>query len=246
MSLQGKVALVTGASRGIGKAIAQQLAAQGAIVVGTATTEAGAQAISAYLQAINAQGVGMALDVTQANSIDGFLVAIQSQFGAPVILVNNAGITKDGLLLRMKDDDWDAVINTNLTAIFRLSKACLKGMSKARWGRIINISSVVGQMGNAGQTNYAAAKAGLEGFTRALAKEMGGRGITANCIAPGFIETDMTHALSETQQATMLANIPANRLGQPNDIAHAVVFLASDQAAYINGVTLPVNGGMYV
>ncbi|HQV80832.1 MAG: 3-oxoacyl-ACP reductase FabG [Agitococcus sp.] len=246
MSLQGKVALVTGASRGIGKAIAQQLAAQGAIVVGTATTEAGAQAISAYLQAINAQGVGMALDVTQANSIDGFLAAIQSQFGAPVILVNNAGITKDGLLLRMKDDDWDAVINTNLTAIFRLSKACLKGMSKARWGRIINISSVVGQMGNAGQTNYAAAKAGLEGFTRALAKEMGGRGITANCIAPGFIETDMTHALSETQQATMLANIPANRLGQPNDIAHAVVFLASDQAAYINGVTLPVNGGMYV
>jgi 3-oxoacyl-[acyl-carrier protein] reductase len=146
----------------------------------------------------------------------------------------------------MKDSDWDAVINTNLTAIFRLSKACLKGMSKARWGRIINISSVVGQMGNAGQTNYAAAKAGLEGFTRALAKEMGGRGITANCIAPGFIETDMTHALSETQQATMLANIPANRLGQPNDIAHTVVFLASDQAGYINGVTLPVNGGMYV
>lgn len=246
MSLQGKVALVTGASRGIGKAIAQQLAAQGAIVVGTATTEAGAQAITDYLQSANAHGVGMALDVTQADSIDDFLSAIQSQFGAPVILVNNAGITKDGLLLRMKDSDWDAVINTNLTAIFRLSKACLKGMSKARWGRIINISSVVGQMGNAGQTNYAAAKAGLEGFTRALAKEMGGRGITANCIAPGFIETDMTHALSETQQATMLANIPANRLGQPNDIAHAVVFLASDQAGYINGVTLPVNGGMYV
>jgi 3-oxoacyl-[acyl-carrier protein] reductase len=246
MSLQGKVALVTGASRGIGKAIAQQLAAQGATVVGTATTEAGAQAITDYLQSANAQGVGMALDVTQADSIDDFLSAIQSQFGAPVILVNNAGITKDGLLLRMKDSDWDAVINTNLTAIFRLSKACLKGMSKARWGRIINISSVVGQMGNAGQTNYAAAKAGLEGFTRALAKEMGGRGITANCIAPGFIETDMTHALSETQQATMLANIPANRLGQPNDIAHAVVFLASDQAGYINGVTLPVNGGMYV
>ncbi len=246
MSLQGKVALVTGASRGIGKAIAQQLAAQGAIVIGTATTEAGAQAITDYLQSANAQGVGMALDVTQADSIDDFLSAIQSQFGAPVILVNNAGITKDGLLLRMKDSDWDAVINTNLTAIFRLSKACLKGMSKARWGRIINISSVVGQMGNAGQTNYAAAKAGLEGFTRALAKEMGGRGITANCIAPGFIETDMTHALSETQQATMLANIPANRLGQPNDIAHTVVFLASDQAGYINGVTLPVNGGMYV
>jgi 3-oxoacyl-[acyl-carrier protein] reductase len=246
MSLQGKVALVTGASRGIGKAIAQQLAAQGAIVVGTATTEAGAQAISAYLQTMNAQGAGMALDVTQADSIDEFLSAIQNQFGAPVILVNNAGITKDGLLLRMKDSDWDAVINTNLTAIFRLSKACLKGMSKARWGRIINISSVVGQMGNAGQTNYAAAKAGLEGFTRALAKEMGGRGITANCIAPGFIQTDMTHGLTETQQATMLAQIPANRLGQPEEIAHAVVFLASDQAGYINGVTLPVNGGMYV
>ena len=246
MSLQGKVAIVTGASRGIGKAIAQQLAVQGAIVVGTATTEAGAQAISAYLQTMNAQGAGMALDVTQADSIDEFLSAIQNQFGAPVILVNNAGITKDGLLLRMKDSDWDAVINTNLTAIFRLSKACLKGMSKARWGRIINISSVVGQMGNAGQTNYAAAKAGLEGFTRALAKEMGGRGITANCIAPGFIQTDMTHGLTETQQATMLAQIPANRLGQPEEIAHAVVFLASDQAGYINGVTLPVNGGMYV
>lgn len=246
MSLQGKVALVTGASRGIGKAIAQQLAAQGAIVIGTATTDVGAQAISAYLQTANAQGMGMTLDVTQADTIDDFLAKIQTQFGAPVILVNNAGITKDGLLLRMKDSDWDAVINTNLTAIFRLSKACLKGMSKARWGRIINISSVVGQMGNAGQTNYAAAKAGLEGFTRALAKEMGGRGITANCIAPGFIETDMTHALTETQQATMLANIPANRLGQPDDIAHAVGFLASDQAGYINGVTLAVNGGMYV
>ena len=246
MSFQGKVALVTGASRGIGKAIAQQLAAQGAIVIGTATTEAGAQAISAYLQAQNAQGVGMALDVTQADSIDGFLAQITTQFGAPVFLVNNAGITRDGLLLRMKDSDWDAIINTNLTAIFRLSKACLKGMSQARWGRIINISSVVGQMGNAGQCNYAAAKAGLEGFSRALAKEMGGRGLTVNCIAPGFIDTDMTHALTEAQQATMLAQIPANRLGQPEDIAHAVVFLASDQAGYINGVTLAVNGGMYM
>lgn len=246
MSFQGKVALVTGASRGIGKAIAQQLAAQGAIVIGTATTEAGAQAISAYLQTQNAQGVGMALDVTQADSIDGFLAQITTQFGAPVILVNNAGITRDGLLLRMKDSDWDAIINTNLTAIFRLSKACLKGMSQARWGRIINISSVVGQMGNAGQCNYAAAKAGLEGFSRALAKEMGGRGLTVNCIAPGFIDTDMTHALTEAQQATMLAQIPANRLGQPEDIAHAVVFLASDQAGYINGVTLAVNGGMYM
>lgn len=245
MSLTGKVALVTGASRGIGKAIARQLAAQGAIVVGTATTEAGAEAISAYLQEMNAQGAGMALDVTK-DSIDAFLEQVQSRFGAPLILVNNAGITRDNLLLRMKDNDWDAVINTNLTAIFKLSKACLKGMGKARWGRIINISSVVGLMGNAGQTNYAAAKAGLEGFSRALAKEMGSRGITTNCIAPGFIATDMTHALSEAQQAAMLAQIPANRLGQPDDIAHAVVFLASDQAGYINGVTLAVNGGMYM
>lgn len=246
MSLQGKVALVTGASRGIGKAIAQQLAAQGATVIGTATTAAGAEAITAYLQGMDAKGAGMALNVTDVASLDGFLAQVQADFGAPVILVNNAGITRDGLLLRMKEDDWDAVINTNLSAIFRLSKACLKGMSKARWGRIINISSVVGQMGNAGQCNYASAKAGLEGFSRALAKEMGGRGITVNSIAPGFIATDMTHALTETQQATMLAQIPANRLGQPEDIAHAVLFLASDQAGYINGVTLAVNGGMYM
>lgn len=244
MSLQDKVAIVTGASRGIGKAIAQQLAAQGAIVVGTATSQAGAEAISQYLAAY--KGVGMVLDVTQGESIEPFVSTVQTQFGTPVILVNNAGITKDGLLLRMKDSDWDSVINTNLTAIFRLSKVCLKGMSKARWGRIVNISSVVGEMGNAGQCNYAAAKAGLEGFTRALAKEMGGRGITANCIAPGFIETDMTHALTDAQQATMLAQIPANRLGQPSDIAYAVAFLLSDQAGYINGVTLPVNGGMYM
>jgi 3-oxoacyl-[acyl-carrier protein] reductase len=246
MSLQGKVALVTGASRGIGKAIAQQLAAQGATVIGTATTEAGAEAIGDYLQALNANGAGMALDVTDSVALDAFLEQVQSRFGAPVILVNNAGITRDGLLLRMKDDDWDAVINTNLTAIFRLSKACLKGMSKARWGRIINISSVVGMMGNAGQTNYAAAKAGLEGFSRALAKEMGGRGITVNSIAPGFIATDMTHSLPEAQQAALLAQIPANRLGRPADIAYAVAFLASDHAGYINGVTIPVHGGMYM
>ncbi|MFO1374389.1 MAG: 3-oxoacyl-ACP reductase FabG [Agitococcus sp.] len=244
MSLQGKVAIVTGASRGIGKAIAQQLASQGAIVVGTATTEAGAEAISQYLAEYN--GAGLALDVTQADAIDKFLAQVQERFGTPLILVNNAGITKDGLLLRMKDSDWDAVINTNLTAIFRLSKACLKGMGKARWGRIINISSVVGQMGNAGQCNYAAAKAGLEGFSRALAKEMGSRAITVNCIAPGFIKTDMTDVLTEDQQAVMLAQIPANRLGQPEEIAYAVAFLASDQAGYINGVTLDVNGGMYM
>lgn len=244
MSLQGKVAIVTGASRGIGKAIAQQLASQGAIVVGTATTEAGAETISQYLAEYN--GAGLALDVTQADAIDKFLAQVQERFGTPLILVNNAGITKDGLLLRMKDSDWDAVINTNLTAIFRLSKACLKGMGKARWGRIINISSVVGQMGNAGQCNYAAAKAGLEGFSRALAKEMGSRAITVNCIAPGFIKTDMTDVLTEEQQAVMLAQIPANRLGQPEEIAYAVAFLASDQAGYINGVTLDVNGGMYM
>ncbi len=244
MSLQGKVAIVTGASRGIGKAIAQQLASQGAIVVGTATTEAGAETISQYLAEYN--GAGLALDVTQADAIDKFLAQVQERFGTPLILVNNAGITKDGLLLRMKDSDWDAVINTNLTAIFRLSKACLKGMGKARWGRIINISSVVGQMGNAGQCNYAAAKAGLEGFSRALAKEMGSRAITVNCIAPGFIKTDMTDVLTEDQQAVMLAQIPANRLGQPEEIAYAVAFLASDQAGYINGVTLDVNGGMYM
>lgn len=244
MSLQGKVAIVTGASRGIGKAIAQQLASQGAIVVGTATTQAGAEAISQYLAEYN--GAGLALDVTQADAIDKFLAQVQERFGTPLILVNNAGITKDGLLLRMKDSDWDTVINTNLTAIFRLSKACLKGMGKARWGRIINISSVVGQMGNAGQCNYAAAKAGLEGFSRALAKEMGSRAITVNCIAPGFIKTDMTDVLTEEQQAVMLAQIPANRLGQPEEIAYAVAFLASDQAGYINGVTLDVNGGMYM
>lgn len=244
MSLQGKVVIVTGASRGIGKAIAQQLASQGAIVVGTATTQAGAEAISQYLAEYN--GAGLALDVTQADAIDKFLAQVQERFGTPLILVNNAGITKDGLLLRMKDSDWDAVINTNLTAIFRLSKACLKGMGKARWGRIINISSVVGQMGNAGQCNYAAAKAGLEGFSRALAKEMGSRAITVNCIAPGFIKTDMTDVLTEEQQAVMLAQIPANRLGQPEEIAYAVAFLASDQAGYINGVTLGVNGGMYM
>lgn len=244
MSFQGKIAIVTGASRGIGKAIAQQLASQGAIVVGTATTQAGAEAISQYLAEY--QGAGLVLDVTQADAIDNFLAQVQQRFGTPLILVNNAGITKDGLLLRMKDNDWDAVINTNLTAIFRLSKACLKGMGKARWGRIINISSVVGQMGNAGQCNYAAAKAGLEGFSRALAKEMGSRAITVNCIAPGFIKTDMTDVLTEEQQAVMLAQIPANRLGQPEEIAHAVAFLASDQAGYINGVTLDVNGGMYM
>lgn len=242
--LHGKVAIVTGASRGIGKAIAQALAQQGATVVGTATTETGAAAINDWLQASG--GAGLMLNVTTEGAIDAFMEQVQQRFGAPVILVNNAGITRDNLLLRMKEAEWDDVIATNLTAIFKLSKACLKGMSKARWGRIINISSVVGSMGNAGQTNYAAAKAGLEGFSRALAKEMGSRGITVNSVAPGFIATDMTHVLPEAQQQAMLAQIPAARLGQPEDIAHAVTFLASDQAGYINGVTLPVNGGMYM
>ncbi|MDO8330855.1 MAG: 3-oxoacyl-ACP reductase FabG [Fluviicoccus sp.] len=244
MSLQGKVAIVTGASRGIGKAIAAKLAAQGAIVVGTATTEAGAEAINAWLS--ESGGAGMMLNVAQPGQIEAFIDAVQSRFGAPLILVNNAGITRDNLLLRMKDAEWDDVIATNLTAIFRLSKACLKGMGKARWGRIINISSVVGLMGNPGQTNYAAAKAGLEGFSRSLAREMGSRNITVNSVAPGFIATDMTHALSEAQQQAMLSQIPAGRLGQPEDIAEAVAFLAGDTAAYITGVTLPVNGGMYM
>jgi len=244
MSLQGKVAIVTGASRGIGKAIAQTLAQQGATVVGTATSEAGAAAINEWLQ--TSGGAGLMLNVTTDGAIDAFIEHVQQRFGAPVILVNNAGITRDNLLLRMKDAEWDDVIATNLTAIFKLSKACLKGMSKARWGRIVNISSVVGSMGNAGQTNYAAAKAGLEGFSRALAKEMGSRGITVNSVAPGFIATDMTHVLPEAQQQALLAQIPAGRLGQPEDIANAVAFLASDQAGYINGVTLPVNGGMYM
>ncbi len=244
MTLQGKTAIVTGASRGIGKAIARKLAEQGATVIGTATTEAGAEAINAWLS--ESGGAGLVLNVADTASIDRFLDTVQTRFGAPLILVNNAGITRDNLLLRMKDAEWDEVIATNLTAIFRLSKACLKGMGKARWGRIINISSVVGLMGNAGQTNYAAAKAGLEGFSRSLAREMGSRNITVNCVAPGFIATDMTHALTEAQQQAMLAQIPAARLGQPEDIAEAVAFLAGDAAGYITGVTLPVNGGMYM
>ena len=244
MSLNGKVAIVTGASRGIGKAIAQMLAEQGAIVVGTATTDAGAEAISSWLSPRG--GAGMVLNVAEPGRIEAFVAAVQERFGAPLILVNNAGITRDNLLLRMKDAEWDDVIATNLTAIFRLSKACLKGMGKARWGRIINISSVVGLMGNAGQTNYAAAKAGLEGFSRSLAREMGSRNITVNSVAPGFIDTDMTHALPEAQQQAMLAQIPAARLGKPEDIAAAVAFLAGDAAGYITGVTLPVNRGMYM
>ena len=240
----GKVALVTGASRGIGAAIADQLAAAGATVIGTATSEKGAAAITERLSASG--GMGMALNVTDDAQVDTTLKSITEQFGAVQILVNNAGITRDGLLMRMKADDWDAVLDTNLTSVFRLSQKVLRGMAKARNGRIISIASVVGAMGNAGQTNYAAAKAGIEGFSRSLAREIGPRGVTVNVVAPGFIQTDMTDALPDAQKEALLGNIPANRLGQPDEIAAVVRFLASDQAAYINGQTLHVNGGMYM
>ena len=245
-SLHGKVALVTGATRGIGRAIALTLGREGAIVIGTATTEAGAESITLALSEAGVAGRGVVLDVAGLSSIETVLEQITSEFGAPQIVVNNAGITRDNLMLRMKEDEWQAVINTNLTAIFRVTKASLKGMTKARWGRIINISSVVGSMGNGGQANYAAAKAGLEGFGRALAAEIASRNITVNAIAPGFIETDMTQALPEAQREKLLTQVPAGRLGQPQDIAEAVAFLASERAAYITGTTLHVNGGMYM
>jgi 3-oxoacyl-[acyl-carrier protein] reductase len=246
MSLEGKVALVTGASRGIGQAIAHALAAQGAVVVGTATSDQGAQAIGEKLAAAGYKGTGMKLDVRDPDSVAAVLAAITESYGAPAILVNNAGITADNLLMRMKDDEWDDVIGTNLSSVYRLSKAVLRGMTKGRWGRIINISSVVGGMGNAGQSNYAAAKAGMEGFTRALAREVGSRAITVNAVAPGFIDTDMTRALNDSQRSVMLEQIPLARLGQAEEIAAAVAFLASESAGYITGATLPVNGGMYM
>ena len=246
MSLEGKVALVTGASRGIGQAIAHALAAQGAVVVGTATSDQGAQAIGEKLAAAGYKGAGMRLDVRDPESVAAVLAAITESYGAPAILVNNAGITADNLLMRMKDDEWDDVIGTNLSSVYRLSKAVLRGMTKGRWGRIINISSVVGGMGNAGQSNYAAAKAGMEGFTRALAREVGSRAITVNAVAPGFIDTDMTRALNDSQRSVMLEQIPLARLGQAEEIAAAVAFLASESAGYITGATLPVNGGMYM
>jgi len=246
MSLNDKVALITGATRGIGRAILTALAKAGATVVGTATSEDGAQSITNYIQEIGAKGTGLKLDVSDADSVAAVFKQIESDFGAPLIVVNNAGITRDNLMLRMKDDEWDSVINTNLNSVYRVSKASLKGMTKARWGRIINISSVVGSMGNAGQANYSAAKAGLEGFTRALAKEIGSRNITVNAVAPGFIDTDMTKGLPEAHKETLLAQIPLGRLGQPEEIAAAVLFLAGDSGAYITGATLPVNGGMYM
>jgi len=246
MSLQDKVALVTGASRGIGQAIALELGRLGAIVIGTATTESGAAKIDAFLKENGINGKGLALDVGNDESVASALEAVQKTFAAPLILVNNAGITRDNLLMRMKDDEWFEVINTNLNGLYRLSKAVLRGMTKARFGRIINIGSVVGQMGNGGQTNYAAAKAGLEGFSRALAREVGSRAITVNTVAPGFIDTDMTRELPEAQREALTAQIPLARLGQPEEIAKAVAFLASEDAAYISGATLPVNGGLYM
>ncbi len=234
-----KVALVTGASRGIGKAIAEQLMADGYLVCGTATTESGAANIDAWIN-----GAGLAMNVTEPDSVDAALAQVVEQYGPVAVLVNNAGITRDTLMMRMKDDDWNAVIDTNLSSIFRLSKAVLKGMTKARWGRIINISSVVGSMGNAGQANYAAAKAGIEGFSRAMAREVGSRNITVNSVAPGFIATDMTDALGDDQKAKLAEQIPLGRLGAPEDIANAVSFLAGESGAYVTGATIPVNGGM--
>jgi 3-oxoacyl-[acyl-carrier protein] reductase len=242
--LNNDIALVTGATRGIGRAIAETLAREGATVIGTATTAGGAASIGAYLAAAGARGEGLQLDVTDAAAVDAALSAIESQHGAITILVNNAGITRDNLLLRMKDDDWNAIIATNLTPVFRLSKAVLRGMMKARRGRIIQIGSVVGASGNAGQANYAAAKAAVVGFTKSLAQEVGSRNITVNCVAPGFIDTDMTQALPEAQRAALQSRIPLGRLGAPQDIADAVAFLAGPRASYITGATLHVNGGM--
>jgi len=244
--LDGKIALVTGASRGIGKAIALELGAQGAAVIGTATTEAGAAAISQSISAAHIKGAGLTMNVNDAKQVDAALGAIESQFGAIAILVNNAGITRDNLLLRMKDEEWDEILSTNLRSVYRLSKRVLRPMMKARFGRIINITSVVGEMGNAGQTNYAAAKAGVAGFSRALAREVGSRNITVNCVAPGFIETDMTAKLTEDQRAALTQQIPLARLGTVQDVAAAVAFLASPAASYITGSTLHVNGGMYM
>lgn len=243
-STESHVALVTGATRGIGKAIAQELAKAGHTVVGTATSDAGADTISTHLAEWG--GMGIRLDVSDSEAVKAAVVMITERYGAPTILVNNAGITRDNLMMRMKDDEWADVIGTNLNPLFTVSKACLRGMTKARWGRIVNISSVVAQMGNAGQANYAASKAGAEGMSRAMAKELGSRAVTVNCVAPGFIDTDMTKVLTDDQRSLMLGQIPLGRLGEPEEIAKVVAFLASDSGAYITGETIHVNGGMYM
>jgi len=246
MTLENEVALISGASRGIGQAIALNLGNNGATVIGTATSQRGADNISDYLQKNGIKGQGMVLNVTDQNSIDALLTAMKESYAMPSILVNNAGITRDNLMMRMKDEEWDDIIQTNLTSIFKLSKACLRAMMKARKGRIISIASVVGLTGNPGQTNYAAAKAGIFGFTKSLAREIGSRGITVNAVAPGFIDTDMTREMNEAQREAMLKDIPLKRLGEAEDIAATVSFLASSSAAYITGQTIHVNGGMYV
>ncbi|PIE39169.1 MAG: 3-oxoacyl-ACP reductase [Gammaproteobacteria bacterium] len=244
MSEHKKIALVTGASRGIGKAIAERLMSDGYLVVGTATSASGAEAITANLS--SGGGCGMTLNVGDADSVAEVLGAINDKYGVVQVLVNNAGITRDNILMRMKESEWESVIDTNLTALYRVTKACLRGMTKARWGRVVNITSVVGSMGNAGQSNYAATKAGAEGFSRALARELGSRAITVNCVAPGFIDTDMTRELTEDQRAAMQSQIPLGRLGDTAEIASAVSFLCSEEAGYITGETLHVNGGMYM
>jgi 3-oxoacyl-[acyl-carrier protein] reductase len=244
--LNDKIAFVTGATRGIGRAIALELGKRGATVIGTATSEDGAARISAYLAEAGVRGKGVTLDVTDAARIDGVLADVAKEFGAITVLVNNAGITRDNLAMRMGDDEWDAVIDTNLKAVFRVTRGVTRGMIKARFGRVVNITSVVGHSGNPGQANYCAAKAGVAGLTRSLARELGSRNITVNCVAPGFIATDMTHALTEEQKQAMLAAIPLGRAGTPDDIAGAVSFLASPAAAYVTGTTVHVNGGMFM
>lgn len=246
MSLENEIAFVSGASRGIGKEIALALGAQGATVIGTATSENGAENISNYLKEKNIKGKGMVMNVTDQDSITDTVKQIGDEFGAPTILINNAGITRDNLVMRMKDSEWDDIMNTNLSSIFKVSKACLRGMMKAKRGRIISIASVVGVTGNPGQANYAAAKAGVIGFSKSLAREVGSRGITVNVVAPGFIDTDMTRALPEEQREALLSQIPAGRLGDAAEIASAVAFLASPGAAYITGETIHVNGGMHM
>jgi 3-oxoacyl-[acyl-carrier protein] reductase len=244
--MSSPVAIVTGASRGIGRAIAERLSRDGFKVIGTATSDAGASAISVYLEEAGLDGVGRVLNVAEPGAIEAFIDAVGEEFGTPQVLVNNAGITRDNLLMRMKDDEWNDIMTTNLTSVFKLSKACMRGMMKARQGRIVNITSVVGVTGNAGQANYAAAKAGIIGFTKSLAKEVGSRGITVNCVAPGFIDTDMTRSLSDELKQGLLSNIPLARLGESEEIAGAVSFLCSKDAGYVTGETLHVNGGMYM